>query len=253
MNAVTDSRTDQHGASRNSWGIAVVTRVILVMILTLAGALSWAAAPGTQPPPIRGEIVLARASHPWMSQQIEEPCILPNPKAPGRLIMFYSAVASSNRVVAAVGKAWADTRSPFRWHQDEANPVFGPTGRGWDSTTNGPIKTLFRTVELPRNLGAAAAAPTEATRPLNLSLGRVGDVAFVGFGGEVFNKIGQAIKTASPFRSTFILTHCNGAAGYVPTRASYAEGGYEVQSSPFAPGAGEQLIETALQGLRDLQ
>jgi len=39
----------------------------------------------------------------------------------------------------------------------------------------------------------------------------------------------------------------------VPTRASYAEGGYEVQSSPFAPGAGEQLIEAALQGLRDLQ
>ena len=27
----------------------------------------------------------------------------------------------------------------------------------------------------------------------------------------------------------------------------------EVQSSPFAPGAGEQLIEAALQGLRDLQ
>ena len=119
----------------SAWGIAVATRVIFAMILTLAGALSWAAEPGTQPPPIRGEIVLARASHPWMSQQIEEPCILPNPKVPGRLIMFYSAVASSNRVVAAVGKAWADTRSPFRWHQDEANPIFGPAGRGWDSTT----------------------------------------------------------------------------------------------------------------------
>jgi len=119
----------------NAWGIAVATRVILAMTLTLARALIWAGEPGTQPPPIRGEIVLSRASHPWMSQQIEEPCILPNPKVPGRLIMFYSAVASSNRVVAAVGKAWADTRSPFRWHQDEANPVFGPAGRGWDSTT----------------------------------------------------------------------------------------------------------------------
>ena len=70
-----------------------------------------------------------------MSQQIEEPCILPNPKAPGRLIMFYSAVSSSNRVVAAVGKAWADTRDPFRWRQGEANPVFRPAGRGWDSST----------------------------------------------------------------------------------------------------------------------
>jgi len=79
--------------------------------------------------------VLARASHEWMSQQVEEPCILPNPKVPGRLIMSYSAVSSSNRVVAAIGKAWADTHSPFGLHQDEANPIFRPAGRGWDSTT----------------------------------------------------------------------------------------------------------------------
>jgi hypothetical protein len=82
-----------------------------------------------------GEMVLARADHAWMSQQIEEPCILPNPKAPGRLIMFYSAVSSSNRVVAAVGKAWADASDPFLWHQDDANPIFAPAGQGWDSCT----------------------------------------------------------------------------------------------------------------------
>ena len=114
-------------------GIAAAARTLVAITLVLTGALSWAGEPGTHPPPVRGEIVLSRASHAWMSQQIEEPCILPNPKVPGRLIMFYSAVASSNRVVAAVGKAWADTRSPFRWHQDKANPVFGPAGRGWAS------------------------------------------------------------------------------------------------------------------------
>lgn len=84
---------------------------------------------------VRGEIVLARADHAWMSQQIEEPCILPNPKVPGRLIMFYSAVSSSDRVVAAIGKAWADTHDPFRWYQDDANPIFKPAGTGWDSRT----------------------------------------------------------------------------------------------------------------------
>lgn len=84
---------------------------------------------------VHGEMVLARADHDWMSQQIEEPCILPNPKVPGRLIMFYSAVSASDRVVAAVGKAWADTSAPFRWHQDEANPIFGPSGQGWDART----------------------------------------------------------------------------------------------------------------------
>ncbi len=84
---------------------------------------------------VHGEMVLERASHEWMSQQIEEPCILPNPKVPGQLIMLFSAISAKNRVVAAVGKAWASVDKPFRWHQDEANPIFGPGKRGWDSTT----------------------------------------------------------------------------------------------------------------------
>jgi len=103
--------------------------------LALAGPATAMSGQSAALPPIRGEIVLARASHEWMSQQIEEPCILPNPKVPGRLIMLYGAVSASNRVVAAVGKAWADARSPFEWHQDAANPVFRPSGAGWDATT----------------------------------------------------------------------------------------------------------------------
>lgn len=121
------------------------------------------------------------------------------------------------------------------------------------SVTNGPIKTVFKTLELSGKTSGEAAPSAELKVPFNLTAGRVGDLAFVGWGGEVFNEIGQAIKAASPFRATFIFTHCNGAAGYVPTRPSYAEGGYEVQSSPFAPGADEQLIDATLQTLRELQ
>jgi hypothetical protein len=91
------------------------------------------ATPDDDAPTIRGEIILARDSHAWMSQQIEEPCILPNPKVPGRLIMLYSAYSASNRDVAAIGKAWADSSDPFRWHQDDANPIFPPAGNGWDA------------------------------------------------------------------------------------------------------------------------
>lgn len=68
-----------------------------------------------------------------MSQQIEEPCILPNPKVPERLIMLYGAVPAANRNTAAVGKAWADKSDPFTWHQDDANPIFLPAEQGWDS------------------------------------------------------------------------------------------------------------------------
>lgn len=86
-------------------------------------------------PAIRGERIMARADHKWMSQQIQEPCILPNPKQPDRLVMFYSGIPTSNRNLCAVGKAWAKVSDPFRWHQDEANPIFSPTGRGWDAAS----------------------------------------------------------------------------------------------------------------------
>ena len=117
-----------------NWLIAASMAIAWTMSSRPA-SFAWGEHPRARPVTIRGEIVLPRASRDWMSQQVEEPCILPNPKAPGRLIMFYSAVSSSNRVVAAIGKAWADTRDPFRWHESDANPVFRPVGRGWDSST----------------------------------------------------------------------------------------------------------------------
>ncbi len=107
------------------------TAVWIAMVCLLAG---WCLrdACAAEPAAVRGEMVLSRASHAWMSQQIEEPCVLPNPKVPGRLIMFYGAVPAANRSYAAVGKAWADVQAPFQWHQDEANPVFPPSEKGWD-------------------------------------------------------------------------------------------------------------------------
>lgn len=91
--------------------------------------------PQTSSTPVPGRMILARSDSEWMSQQIEEPCIVPNPKVPGRLVMFYGAVPSSNRNIAAIGKAWSETKDPFQWHQDEANPVFVPSEAGWDSGT----------------------------------------------------------------------------------------------------------------------
>jgi hypothetical protein len=85
------------------------------------------------PPAVRGEIIIDRLSAAWESQQVQEPCILPNPKDPARLVMFYSGVPASDRARCFIGKAWALASAPFTWHQDEANPVFRPGTQGWDS------------------------------------------------------------------------------------------------------------------------
>jgi len=119
--------------------------------------------------------------------------------------------------------------------------------------TNTAIKTSLKVVDLPAKAPKEAQPSASPTLPFTITVGCIGDLAFVGLGGEVFNEIGKAIKSASPFRQTFILTHCNGAAGYVPTRACYPEGGYEVQSSPFAPGADEVLFQEATSLLKQLR
>ena len=117
----------------------------------------------------------------------------------------------------------------------------------------GPITTAFKTLVLPAKSPVKGPVPQEA-RPteFNVTVGRVGQVAFVGLGGEVFNEIGKAIKEASPFPTTMVITHCNGTAGYLPTKPSYPKGGYEVESSAFGPDAAEQVIKETVELLKQL-
>ena len=89
--------------------------------------------------------------------------------------------------------------------------------------------------------------------PVEISAIAVGDVAFVGLPGEIFVELGLGIKQQSPFAYTFVAELCNDAAGYVPTRRAYDEGGYEVASTLFEPGTGEQMVEAALELLDDLR
>lgn len=58
----------------------------------------------------------------WKEGQVNEPCILVNPKDPTRLVMFYSAMQLGGGA-GAIGKAWASVSDPLTWHEDPANPI----------------------------------------------------------------------------------------------------------------------------------
>jgi len=105
-----------------------------IVALSLATIFPVFAADRTVPhSAIRGEVIIRRTDSAWQSQQLQEPCILPNPKDPARLVMFYSGVPATNRNLCFIGKAWALKSDPFTWHQDENNPVFTPAKQGWDA------------------------------------------------------------------------------------------------------------------------
>jgi hypothetical protein len=120
-------------------------------------------------------------------------------------------------------------------------------------SADGDINVAFVTLELPGKARGETEIKKDSTMTqFNITAGKVGDIAFVGLGGEVLTEIGMLIKAASPFKHTFVITHCNGAAGYLPPKHLYIEGGYEVESSPFAPKAAEMVVKQAVKMLHEL-
>ncbi len=79
------------------------------------------------------------------------------------------------------------------------------------------------------------------------------DTAIVCLPGEIFVELGLAIKNASPFKNTIVLTICNDRPSYIPTLRAFREGSYEVTNARLAPGAGERLVETALALLGEIK
>ena len=117
----------------------------------------------------------------------------------------------------------------------------------------GKVNTSFTTLELPgKPRGEVSVKKDSPPAALNITAARVGEVAFVGIGCEVLTEIGRAIKDASPYKHTFVITHCNGAAGYLAPEHLYIEGGYEVRSSPFGPQAADMVVKEAVRMLHGL-
>ena len=81
----------------------------------------------------------------------------------------------------------------------------------------------------------------------------LGDVAFVGIPGEPFNGVGRALKATEGWE--LILPTCltNGSEGYFPMQDSYDEGGYEAESSRFAAGVAERIIDGGVALLKEME
>ena len=88
--------------------------------------------------------------------------------------------------------------------------------------------------------------------PWQLQVIALGPVALVSMPGEPFSSIGQRIAEASPFAHTLVSGYSNGGFGYIPDRSAYAEGGYEIEATPFAAEACDVVVVEALRLLNEL-
>jgi len=93
---------------------------LIFCLMTLAPAALAQDAASSSPPKPR--IIMHCGGGGWKDGQVQEPCILVNPKDASRLIMFYAGMTLGGKE-GALGKAWANVSDPFTWHEDPSNPI----------------------------------------------------------------------------------------------------------------------------------
>jgi neutral ceramidase len=106
----------------------------------------------------------------------------------------------------------------------------------------------------------------DGTLKVRLSVVKIGDIVLTGVSGEVFNQISVQMRKQSPYKNTFMITHCNGSSGYLVTEDSYPtetqkgyedkyhpKGGYEPGSTRAKTGAEKAIIENLVAMIKELK
>jgi hypothetical protein len=80
-------------------------------------------------------------------------------------------------------------------------------------------------------------------------------VALVGVSGEFFCSHSIRLKQRARLQQLFFFGYCNGYDQYFPTIEATAEGGYGTDNinAPATVGAGEQMMNTALIWIYEMQ
>jgi neutral ceramidase len=97
--------------------------------------------------------------------------------------------------------------------------------------------------------------------PAELQAMRIGDLLISGSPGELYNELGQSLKQRLDPGATWVASFCNDYVGYISTRQPHDEIAgvpvdqivdqgryrryYGTTTSPFAPEAGEKLVDAA--------
>ena len=116
------------------------------------------------------------------------------------------------------------------------------------------IRSTFKQMFFPEMLAMMEELPNNTIYP-RLSTVLINDqLALAGGSGEFFSDLANRLKARSVAKETFFIGYCNGHQMYFPTREAIEEGGYGADPgvSWVPPGAGEEIIEKALENIEQL-
>ena len=114
-----------------------------------------------------------------------------------------------------------------RWHRELQEAEAGG-GHHWD------VSIARRFAHWSERL-VEAVADRDPRWPMPVQALRVGDIAWVGIGAEVFFETGLAIKERSPIAHTQVLGYSDGCRTYLPRAEDYPEGGWDIDARYAVP------------------
>ena len=144
------------------------------------------------------------------------------------------------------------------WHRELAEAQ-SAGGHRWD------VAIARRFAHWSERL-VAAVRDASPRLPMPVQVLRVGDIAWVGVGAEVFFETGLTIKASSPIAHTQVLGYSAGCRTYLPRAEDYPEGDWDINaryavpdlffqaySMPVAlrPDSADRVTEAALELLRE--
>ena len=78
--------------------------------------------------------------------------------------------------------------------------------------------------------------------PIPITVIGIGNITFVGFGGEPFSAYGRYVRALAPNKFIVCAVCTNGYQGYFPTEEAFVQGAYEARSSLFTPTVEKEII-----------
>ncbi|MDT7845575.1 hypothetical protein [Streptomyces justiciae] len=125
-----------------------------------------------------------------------------------------------------------------------------------------PLRVVHGRVEVPAQVPPAGlhtlrpsrryAFIPDGTTDVPLVVARLCDCVLVGVQAELNARTGTALRSASPFPATCVVTMVNGAAKYMADSDSYDRITYGAMNSRYGKGAAESVVARIVEALHDI-
>lgn len=147
---------------------------------------------------------------------------------------------TGSRICADVQTVYNRTNTAGIEYYDEAvKYVAAHNGAGIGNT---PLEGVTHVTDIATAHRILDLREAPLYQPVVVTAAELGDILFVGLGGEPFTAYKDIVHAMAKDKTVFCACCTNGYQGYLPHKRAFEEGGYEVSNTFFTPSLEESVV-----------